>query len=354
MVPRAAIIGALILSASCSKTEGGDLPSTAVQSGSAARAGSGSSGGFSASLAKELGAGGVKDGSGTGKPSEGSAGRASGSDAEAKSGSAVAPVAMSGSDAVKDGSASSPPGSSKASGSGAAKPGDAPRVAEATPGAQARPGDAPKAGSAAAPARPDGPSSPGPTKPGEVGKPPEAGKPAGDVTKPGDAAKPAGVSVAPVAPARPVPSEAHGPVRVPAELAAIKLSLLPNWDRDVDEAGTFQYVVRIKGTQNTKTFVFRYGYDDAKAPADRDQYKKYLQDSRLLGGELKDRQRGSAWFLEGVDATGSPAFRYVVLYGGKRLICYGSLYKDAESGKLGDDRDQTVIQAKQICETLAL
>ena len=43
-----------------------------------------------------------------------------------------------------------------------------------------------------------------------------------------------------------------------------------------------------------------------------------------------------------------------MLYGGKHLICYGSLYKDAESSKLGDDRDQTLIQAKQICETLAL
>jgi len=112
--------------------------------------------------------------------------------------------------------------------------------------------------------------------------------------------------------------------------------------------------VRIKGTQNTKTFVFRYGYDDARAPTDREQYKKYLQDSKLLLGEIKDRQRGSAWFLEGSDAAGLPAFRYVVLYGGKHLICYGSLYKDAESNRLGDDRDQTVIQAKQICETLAL
>jgi hypothetical protein len=145
----------------------------------------------------------------------------------------------------------------------------------------------------------------------------------------------------------------HGPVKVPAELAAIKLSLLPNWDRDIDEAGTFQYVVRIKGTQNTKTFSFRYGYDDPKAPTDRDQYKKYLQETGGLTGEVKDRQRGGAWFLEGSDAAG-PAFRYVVLYGGKRLICYGSLYKDAESNKLGDDRDQTLIQAKQICETLAL
>ena len=141
---------------------------------------------------------------------------------------------------------------------------------------------------------------------------------------------------------------------MPTDLAAIKISLLPNWDRDVGEPGTFQYVVRIKGTQNFKTFAFHYGYDDPKAPTDRDQYKKYLQDSKLLLGEIKDRQRGSAWFLEGADASGLPAFRYVVLYGGKHLICYGSLYKDADSNRLGDDRDQTVIQAKQICETLAL
>ncbi|HEY0193519.1 MAG TPA: hypothetical protein VGC42_20520, partial [Kofleriaceae bacterium] len=143
-------------------------------------------------------------------------------------------------------------------------------------------------------------------------------------------------------------------VKLTPEMSAIKLSLLPNWDRDVDEPATFQYVVRIKGTQTTKTFAFHYGYDDAKAPADREAYKKYLQDTRQMTGEIKDRQRGGAWFLEGADASGAPAFRYVVLYGGKRLICYGSLYKDADSSRLGDDRDQTIIQAKQICETLAL
>jgi hypothetical protein len=150
------------------------------------------------------------------------------------------------------------------------------------------------------------------------------------------------------------PPEPRNPVRVSADLAAIKLSLLPNWDRDIGTAGTFQYVVRVKGTQSTKTFSFHYGYDDPKAPSDRDQYKKYLQDTGALVGEIKDRQRGSAWLLEGTDATGAPSFRYVVLYGGKRLICYGSMYRDADSNRLGDDRDQTVIQAKQICESLSL
>ena len=184
---------------------------------------------------------------------------------------------------------------------------------------------------------------------------------AGDATRAGDpAVATAGDKQVPVvrqaSPAGPTTSapELHGPVKVSADLAAIKLSLLPNWDRDVDAAGTFQYVVRIKGTQSTKKFLFRYGYDDPKAPTDREQYKKYLQDSKALMGEIKDRQRGSAWFLEGTDASGLPAFRYMVLYGGKRLICYGSLYKDADANRLGDDRDQTVIQAKQICETLAL
>ena len=52
--------------------------------------------------------------------------------------------------------------------------------------------------------------------------------------------------------------------------------------------------------------------------------------------------------------SGRAAFRYLVNFGGKHLICFGSLYKDAESNKLGDLRDQVIIQAKQICETLAL
>jgi hypothetical protein len=42
-------------------------------------------------------------------------------------------------------------------------------------------------------------------------------------------------------------------------------------------------------------------------------------------------------------------------YGGKRLVCYGSLYKDKESTAFGPDlRDKVVNAAKKICETLAL
>ncbi|HEX4423150.1 MAG TPA: hypothetical protein VH165_34800 [Kofleriaceae bacterium] len=199
-----------------------------------------------------------------------------------------------------------------------------------------------------------GPSAP--TKPDATK--PDVTKPGPDATKPSGAAVAAGSAAAPATatkPAPPPPEPARpATAKMTAELAAIKLSLLPNWDRDIDEPGTFQYVVRIKGTQSSKTFIFRYGYDDPKAPSDREQYKKFLQDTHVMTGEIKDRQRGSAWFLEGTDVNGYPSFRYVVLYGGKHLICYGSLYKDGDSNRLGDDRDQTIIQAKQICETLAL
>ena len=35
-------------------------------------------------------------------------------------------------------------------------------------------------------------------------------------------------------------------------------------------------------------------------------------------------------------------------------MCRGSLYKDAASTALGDLRDKVLMQAKKICETLAL
>ncbi len=139
-------------------------------------------------------------------------------------------------------------------------------------------------------------------------------------------------------------------VTVPAELKAITISLLPNWDRDVEAAGTFSLAVKIPGRTETATFIFQYGYEDPKAPADRDAYKKWLAEHKIFNSR-DDRQKGGAWYLEGVDGSGKPAFRMVVQYGGKKLICYGSLYKDST---LGDLRDQTVIQAKQICETIAL
>lgn len=142
------------------------------------------------------------------------------------------------------------------------------------------------------------------------------------------------------------------PVKPSAELAAIKISLLPNWERDVGEAGTLSFPIKLP-SGSVRVFVFRYGIEDAAAPTDRDQYKKWLADTKRMS-VASDRQRGAAWTLEGTDGSGAGAFRYLINYGGKKLICYGSLYKDAESSKLGDLRDQAILQAKQICETLAL
>jgi hypothetical protein len=150
------------------------------------------------------------------------------------------------------------------------------------------------------------------------------------------------------------PPDHHAPVKVPPELAMIKLDLEPNWDRDYDQAGTISFVLKVPNTGDTRLFAFHYGYDDPKAPTDREQYKKFLGDSKLLTVTL-DRQRGAAWYLEGTDSGNNPAFRYLVTYGGKRLVCYGLLYKDKASTALGPDlRDKVVAAAKKICETLAL
>jgi hypothetical protein len=149
------------------------------------------------------------------------------------------------------------------------------------------------------------------------------------------------------------PKPAKGPVKPPPELAAIKFELLPNWDRDIGQAGTIVLDVKIQGGTERRSFTFHYGYDDPRAPTDRDAYKKFLGEQKILAVDL-DRQRGAAWYLEGADASGKRAFRYLVTYGGKHLICYGSLYKDAAGNALGDLRDEVVIQAKKICESLSL
>ena len=141
------------------------------------------------------------------------------------------------------------------------------------------------------------------------------------------------------------------PAKVSPELAAIKLSLQPNWDRDIGDPATISLSVK-RPSGDPAIFSFTYGYDDPRAPADRDAYIHFLGDQKLLTVAV-NRQRGSAWYLEGTDANG-PAFRYLVNYGGKHLVCYGSLYKDAASSGMGDIRDEVINQAKKICETLAL
>ena len=142
-------------------------------------------------------------------------------------------------------------------------------------------------------------------------------------------------------------------MKLTPELAAIKFELLPNWERDKAGAATFSLDVTVPKTGAKTTFTFRYGYDLPNAPTDREQYKKFLADSKLLDVKM-DRQRGAAWYLEGTDPSGIPVFRFLVIYGGKRLICYGSLYKDAASNPLGDIRDEVLVQAKKICESLSL
>ena len=153
-------------------------------------------------------------------------------------------------------------------------------------------------------------------------------------------------------PQRPSDKRAHvepGPL-----LGAIKLDMEPNWDRDYENAGTISFVLKVPNTNDTRVFAFHYGYDLNGAPTDREAYKKFLADQKQLNVTL-DRQRGAAWYLEGTDQNGNPGFRMLVTYGGKRLVCYGSLYKDKESTALGPDlRDKVVNTAKKICETLAL
>jgi len=274
----------------------------------------GSGGGFSADLAKQMGRG---AGSSVENPGSGSAVAGSGSAGAGGSGGAAGRAVAAGS-AVATGSDS---GSASAGSGAVIKAGSGSAVATGS-------GSAVKAGSGSAVA---------------------AGS-ASAVKAGGSAVSNAGSAT--VIP----PINTNAPrvaIKPSAEIAAIKLSMSPNWDRDVGEAGTISLVVKVSGREETRVFSFRYGYEDVKAPTDRDAYKKWLADNRILTASL-DRQRGAAWYIEGVDGSGGPVFRIVVNYGGRKLICGGSLYKDATSNQLGDIRDKTIIQAKEICETVAL
>ena len=297
------------LLASCNEETSSAPTGGGVGSASAKTAG----GGFSADLAKEF-ASGSGSGSGSAKAGGGKAGDAKAGDAKAADAKAADAKA----------------GDAKA-GSGDAKAADA-KAGDAKAG-DAKAGDA-KAGDAKAGNAPAGDTKVADAKDAKVV--PDALR---SGTGPGPVIQSSGA----------VPKK----VNVPAELAAIKLGMLPNWERDVQDAGTLSLAVKIPGRSESAVFVFRYGYEDASAPADREAYKKWLADKRLLNVR-QDRQSASSWYLEGADGSGNPAFRFVVSWGGKKLICYGSLYRDPESSKLGDLRDQTVVQAKQICETVAL
>lgn len=142
------------------------------------------------------------------------------------------------------------------------------------------------------------------------------------------------------------------PVKPPADIAAIKFDLEPNWDRDLGEAGTFSLVVKVPNSNDTRVFSVHYGFEDQTAPPDCDGYRKFLDDKKVMTVTL-NRQRGAACYIEGTQG-GVAVFRYLLTYGGKRLMCSGSLYKDPASASLGDLRDKVLMQAKKICETLAL
>lgn len=157
--------------------------------------------------------------------------------------------------------------------------------------------------------------------------------------------EPAGKAPAPV-------SDSRIPVKPPADIAAIKFDLEPNWDRDLGEAGTFSLLVKVNPAGDTRVFSFRYGYEDQAAPVDCDSYRKFLEEKKTMTVTL-NRQRGAACYIEG-NQGGAVVFRYLLTYGGKRLMCSGSLYKDPASTALGDLRDKVLMQAKKICETLAL
>lgn len=218
-----------------------------------------------------------------------------------------------------------------------------------------KPADKPSGLAAAVGSDPPKPPEPAPVaeKPAEPVKAAEPPKPATEM-KPSDPK--VVTNTTPAAPTGPIPApptsdKPRVPAKVSPEQAAIKLSLDPNWDRDIGEPGTISFVLRNNGKETV--FSFAYGIDPATAPNDRDAYVKWLADQKILNVEL-NRQRGGAWYLQGTDASGAPAFRYLVNFGGKKLVCGGLLYKDAASNALGDLRDKVIIQAKEICETLAL
>ena len=315
MSPRVALVFSLAASVTGCKSDTDDTvpPPAPVGSGS----GSAKSN-FGAELNADL--------AGTAAPA-GSAKAAAGS---AASGSGVA-TSGSGSGAAASGSAVAASGSGSAvaaSGSGVAASGSGSVVAAS--GSGTRPAVA-ASGSGTPPAVPATGS--GPLKPIPVPVPATGSGSAATATAPPQSTAP------------------RVPAKVSPELAAIKLSLQPNWDRDIGDPATISLSVK-RPSGDPAIFSFTYGYDDPRAPADRDAYIHFLGDQKLLTVAV-NRQRGSAWYLEGTDANG-PAFRYLVNYGGKHLVCYGSLYKDAASSGMGDIRDEVINQAKKICETLAL
>jgi hypothetical protein len=137
-----------------------------------------------------------------------------------------------------------------------------------------------------------------------------------------------------------------------AELASVKLTLNEGWARDSVGPGTFSFFAPGDGGKNIR-FVFHYAYEAATAPTQRAPYIQWLASTKAMNVTV-DRQRGAAWFLEGTDGEGVPSFRYVITYGGRLLTCGGSLYKQGPAAGLRDLRDEIIMQAKRICESMDL
>jgi hypothetical protein len=312
----------------------------------------GSAGGFSAMLAQELGppegslgaaapgatptapaaSGGAPGAKSAGAPAATATVPAGGATAPA----ATATVPAGGATAPGAKSPAAPAGGAPAGGATAPAGGATAPAAGATVATASNVGQVSSSGAATRPATPTQPATPAATKPPAPAPAPVA------AAAPGGAIKQDGL-------AQDVPAGPNGKtrtyVRPPGEVAAIKFDLEPNWERDFGEAGTFSLVVKVPESEETRVFSVQYGYDDPNAPVDCDQYRKFLEENKIMTVTV-NRQRGGACYVE--SAT---TFRYLVNYGGKRLMCRGSLYKD--SG-LGDLRDKVLMQAKKICETLAL
>ncbi len=327
---------ALCALAAC-ETTGGDAGSGGAAGTTLAESGTrrGSAGGFSATLAKELGPpegslGAAAPGASTtpGKPAAtGSASNGAGS----AGGSATAAIGDAASAGGAAGTAAAASADTSTAGAGgAASPGDTGTATASTGGA---------AGTTA----PGIASGTGATVQTMAGKLSAASPPPGQNVAPATSGR-AGAVAAPAA------NRVH--VKPSAELAAIKFDLEPNWERDVGEAGTFSLVVKLPNGEQ-RVFAVRYGYEDPAAPFDCDQYRKFLDENKVMTVTL-NRQRGAACYIEGTEKTGIASYRYLVNFGGKRLVCSGSLYKDSASSSLGDLRDKVLMQAKKICETLAL
>ena len=197
-------------------------------------------------------------------------------------------------------------------------------------------------------------------KPAAGDKPIAAGDkgavPAGDKPNAGAGATapvtPTPTTTTEAAPLKPSSAAGVATAALSPELASVKLTLNEGWARDSVAPGTFSFFAPGDGGKNIR-FVFHYAYEDATAPTQRAPYIQWLASTKAMNVTV-DRQRGAAWFLEGTDGAGVPSFRYVITYGGRLLTCGGSLYKQGAAAGLRDLRDEIIMQAKRICESMDL